>query len=324
MTTPVVNTRPTPEQPPRKKQHRHSGIFRVANFRPGTMPRGKYPESPAQAGLLSRPHFQNAAHVRCAPCQSRAATTYPSQPFQPPFPQPLPVQPQKNPPTKMIRLLPGQHATGQARSVLQRSASCRAEFTPCVIPQIHTKNLLACPDPQRANAVLIGRPVQPAHRQPDPPKPKWSAGNTSSGFRASAERRHFVAACVSDHSRGQVLPPATALRTNDNNTPTIVIPDIISRKRNENIRNLRRKAGMTPHWRECEAPLRRTQRDGADETIRDVGGGSVFRHGCRRAGCPERRAAPVLLVVATPQIWGYHIECARVAHHNQVVATPQI
>ena len=47
----------------------------------------------------------------------------------------------------------------------------------------------------------------------------------------------------------------------------IVIPDIISRKRKENIRNLRRKAGMTPHWRECEAPLRRTQRDGADETI---------------------------------------------------------
>ena len=41
----------------------------------------------------------------------------------------------------------------------------------------------------------------------------------------------------------------------------------ISRKRNENIRNLRRKAGMTPHWRECEAPLRRTQRNGADETI---------------------------------------------------------
>ena len=41
----------------------------------------------------------------------------------------------------------------------------------------------------------------------------------------------------------------------------------ISRKRKENIRNLRRKAGMTPHWRECEAPLRRTQRDGADETI---------------------------------------------------------
>ena len=24
---------------------------------------------------------------------------------------------------------------------------------------------------------------------------------------------------------------------------------------------------MPPHWKECEAPLRRTQRDGADETI---------------------------------------------------------
>ena len=44
-------------------------------------------------------------------------------------------------------------------------------------------------------------------------------------------------------------------------------------RRKENIRNLRRKAGMTSHWRECEAPLRRTQRDGADETI-------LCRSGC--------------------------------------------
>ena len=33
----------------------------------------------SRASGLSRPHFQNAAPVRCAPCQSRAATTYPSQ-----------------------------------------------------------------------------------------------------------------------------------------------------------------------------------------------------------------------------------------------------
>ena len=42
---------------PPGKQHRHSGIFRVAELGPGTMPRGKYPESPAQAGshaLISR------------------------------------------------------------------------------------------------------------------------------------------------------------------------------------------------------------------------------------------------------------------------------
>ena len=37
--------------------------------------------------------------------------------------------------------------------------------------------------------------------------------------------RHSVAACVSDHSRGQALPPATPLKTNGNNTPTIVIPE---------------------------------------------------------------------------------------------------
>ena len=72
MTTPVVAPRsglnPPHATAPRshspldtgaipKKQHRHSGIFRVANFRPGTMPRGKYPESPAPAGshaLISR------------------------------------------------------------------------------------------------------------------------------------------------------------------------------------------------------------------------------------------------------------------------------
>ena len=84
------------------------------------------------------------------------------------------------------------------------------------------------------------------------------------------------AACVSDHSRGQDLPPATALRTNDNNTPTIVIPDIISRKRKENIRNLRRQAGMTPHWRECEAPLRRTRRHGAATEKGGLSGRPLF------------------------------------------------
>ena len=60
-------------------------------------------------------------------------------------------------------------------------------------------------------------------------------------------------------------PPDTGAIPKEKNN--IVIPDIISRKRKENIRNLRRQAGMTPHWRECEAPLRRTQRGGADETI---------------------------------------------------------
>ena len=78
--------------------------------------------------------------------------------------------------------------------------------------------------------------------------------------------------------------PATTLKTNGNSAPhktkktksALILGGknyhrhsgiFISRKRKENIRNLRRKAGMTSHWRECEAPLRRTQRDGANETI---------------------------------------------------------
>ena len=67
--------------------------------------------------------------------------------------------------------------------------------------------------------------------------------------------RHSVAACVSDHSRGQYMLPQRP----QSNRKRIPPPS--------SFRNLRRKAGMTPHWRECEAPLRRTQRDGADETI---------------------------------------------------------
>ena len=57
MTTPVVNTPPDTGAIPKEKKRRHSGIFRVADLGPGTMPRGKYPESPAPAGshaLISR------------------------------------------------------------------------------------------------------------------------------------------------------------------------------------------------------------------------------------------------------------------------------
>ena len=57
MTTPVVNTPSDTGATSKKKNHRHSGIFRVADLGPGTMPRGKYPESPARAGshaLISR------------------------------------------------------------------------------------------------------------------------------------------------------------------------------------------------------------------------------------------------------------------------------
>ena len=83
------NKRP---QPP----HRHSGIFRVADLGPGTMPRGKYPESPAPAGshaLISRtPTPGGVLHANLG------LPRPPPRNFQPPLPQRLPVQPQKNPP----------------------------------------------------------------------------------------------------------------------------------------------------------------------------------------------------------------------------------
>ena len=86
-----------------------------------------------------------------------------------------------------------------------------------------------CPERRRGGFFHTLSCARPAQRikSPNPPNPSC---------------RHSVAACVSDHSRGQVLAPATALSPNGN-TPPIVIPDIISRKRNENVRNLRRKAG---------------------------------------------------------------------------------
>ena len=69
----------------RKKQHRHSGIFRVADLGPGTMPRGKYPESPAQAGshaLISRtPTPGGMLHANLG------LPRPPPRNFQPPLPQ---------------------------------------------------------------------------------------------------------------------------------------------------------------------------------------------------------------------------------------------
>ena len=103
--TPVVNTRPTPEQPPRKKQHRHSGIFRVADLGPGTMPRGKYPESPAPAGshaLISRtPTPGGVLHANLG------LPRPPPRNFQPPLPQQPPKQTQQRrhnvPPVQSLR-----------------------------------------------------------------------------------------------------------------------------------------------------------------------------------------------------------------------------
>ena len=77
----------------RKKQHRHSGIFRVADLGPGTMPRGKYPESPAPAGshaIISRtPTPGGMLHANLGLPRPTPRN------FQPPLPQQPPKQTQQ-------------------------------------------------------------------------------------------------------------------------------------------------------------------------------------------------------------------------------------
>ena len=90
---------------PPGKQHRHSGIFRVADLGPGTMPRGKYPESPAPAGshaLISRtPTPGGMLHANLG------LPRPPPRNFQPPLPQQPPKQTQQRrhnvPPVQSLR-----------------------------------------------------------------------------------------------------------------------------------------------------------------------------------------------------------------------------
>ena len=88
----------------RKKQHRHSGIFRVADLGPGTMPRGKYPESPAPAGshaLISRtPTPGGMLHANLG------LPRPPPRNFQPPLPRfPSRLSPRRMSGTTVGRIL---------------------------------------------------------------------------------------------------------------------------------------------------------------------------------------------------------------------------
>ena len=90
--------------PQRKKQHRHSGIFRVADLGPGTMPRGKYPESPAPAGshaLISRtPPPGGMLHANLG------LPRPPPRNFQPPLPRfPSRLSPRRMSGTTVGRIL---------------------------------------------------------------------------------------------------------------------------------------------------------------------------------------------------------------------------
>ena len=117
--------------PQRKKQHRHSGIFRVADLRPGTMPRGKYPESPAPAGshaLISRtPTPGGMLHANLGPPRPTPRN------FQPPLPHfPSRLSPRRISGTTAGRIL--SHPLPRPTPTPAASARTQAQL-PSLIPR---------------------------------------------------------------------------------------------------------------------------------------------------------------------------------------------
>ena len=153
----------------RKKQHRHSGIFRVADLRPGTMPRGKYPESPAPAGshaLISRtPTPGGMLHANLG------LPRPPPRNFQPPLPQQPPKQTQQRrhnvPPVQSLRdsaaATPVGCAAWQTTSSFRNLPRQRAGSPATALSEIHTTPPRKIPRPAapatgRARPCIKGKP----------------------------------------------------------------------------------------------------------------------------------------------------------------------
>ena len=82
---------------------------------------------------------------------------------------------------------------------------------------------------------MRGWPVhRPTHASATSPQNKRQQRPPQNLKPKTSSCRHSVAACVSDHSRGQALAPANPLRTNGNNTPP------------SSFRNLPRQRAGTP------------------------------------------------------------------------------
>ena len=163
----------------RKKQHRHSGIFRVADLGPGTMPRGKYPESPAPAGshaLISRtPTPGGMLHANLG------LPRPPPRNFQPPLPQQLPVQPQKNPPTP--------ETSKEKNNIVIPEFSADPSAGRGAVNAVAGMRVSGCHDLPLATFNLAPATALKTNATAPPLKTK------------NPSCRHSVAACVSDHSR---------------------------------------------------------------------------------------------------------------------------
>ena len=152
---------------------------------------------------------------------------------------------------------------------------------------------LVLPLPRR-HAWLAGPPANTCPRN----KPSKQTATTPPHKTKNPSCRHSVAACVSDHSRGcERISPRH--RSNPQRKKTVVIPEfsawltfVLEQCRAENIRNLPRQRAPTPLFPErrpreaCSMPISGRH----DLPLATFNLPSrIFRHGCRRAGYPERR-----------------------------------
>ena len=216
----------------RKKQHRHSGIFRVADLGPGTMPRGKYPESPAPAGshaLISRtPTPGGMLHANLG------LPRPPPRNFQPPLPRfPSRLSPRRMSGTTVGRILshplPWSTHARHRSNPQEKNNIVIPEFSAwltLVLEQCRAENIRNLPRqraptplfPERRPREACSMPISGCH---DLPLATFNL--PSRVFRHGC--RH--AECLERRwggffhtpSRGQALTPATALSPNGNNTP---------------------------------------------------------------------------------------------------------
>ena len=294
----------------------------MADLGPGTMPRGKYPESPAPAGshaLISRtPPPGGMLHANLG------LPRPPPRNFQPPLPRfPSRLSPRRMSGTTVGRilshLLPRRHVARKTNPLVPSSpeAARSPEPTPSCRPLLRrhvARNLTPSCRPllrrHVARNLTPSCPAAPGACETIPPR-------RHSGI--SAARRRIPPELPAALSRSDCPGGALAGRTLQGNSFTpppcaceriplrhrsnlqeknnIVIPEfsawltlVLEQCRAENIRNLPRQRAPTPLFPErrpreaCSMPISGCH----DLPLATFNLPSrVSRHSCRRAGCPE-------------------------------------
>ena len=205
LTTPegVKESPPDTGAIPKKKNRRHSGIFRVADLRPGTMPRGKYPESPAPAGshaLISRtPTPGGMLHANLGPPRP------PPRNFQPPLPRfPSRLSPRRMSGTTAGRIL--SHPLPRPTPTPAASARTQAQL-PSLIPRAAAPAAACVPGRPTGQHMLPQQALKingnnAPHKTKNP-----SCCRSRGGMRAWPVHRPTHAPATSPQNKRQQRPP---------------------------------------------------------------------------------------------------------------------